>query len=388
MSIELSKNMNIEEIIFRFLEGVATIEEQTWVRNWLDESKDHQNKFEELKLYYRWFNKTSIDKNFNKEQGWNRIKAGYYQAEYLSELNKKKHQVKKLIFRILIPAAAAVILAFIIGFYSSSRLSGNYFTGSKTVNNAVYVPLGSRSQITLSDGTMVWLNAGSRLTYPVNFSNESREVTLEGEAYFEVKKMPRKIFIVNTSDVKVKVYGTHFNLKSYPEENTIQATLVEGSLSIEPINNKNKRKPVYLKPKQSVTYYKSLSPNIEQKNAYSSEKDRNLLKPVQTKIVVTPTIDPLPITSWKDREWVIVGENLNDLAVKLERRYNVKITFQDESLKMYKFTGTLKEETFEQVLKIMQISAPLLFIVKDNNVIFKEDPAFRKKYDTMIRNPN
>ena len=104
--------------------------------------------------------------------------------------------------------------------------------------------------------------------------------------------------------------------------------------------------------------------------------------------MVIPTVDPLPITSWKDSKWIIVGEELDELAVKLERRYNVKITFEDESLKKYKFTGTLKEETFEQVLKIVQISMPILFTIVDNNVTFREDPSFRKKYDTMINNPN
>jgi len=194
---------------------------------------------------------------------------------------------------------------------------------------------------------------------------------------------------VKTSDVNVKVYGTRFNIKSYPEERTIQTTLVEGSLAVETIRNTEGRNPVFLKPNQTLTYYKPLArKSVREEAQKSTDINEAVPQTSPAKIVLNPTVDPLSVTSWKDNEWVIAGEELDDLAVKLERRYNVKITFQDESLKKYKFTGTLKEETFEQVLKIIQLSAPILFTVIDNNVTFYEDPSFRKKYDLMIKSPN
>ena len=106
-----------------------------------------------------------------------------------------------------------------------------------------------------------------------------------------------------------------------------------------------------------------------------------------SKMRVIPSVDPLPITSWKDSRWVIVSEELDDIAVKLERRYNVKISFQDESLKKYRFSGTLYDETFEQVLKIIQTSAPILFTINNNLVVFREDPSYKLKYDEMINSP-
>jgi ferric-dicitrate binding protein FerR (iron transport regulator) len=324
---------------------------------------------------------------FNREKSWNKIQAEYYKAGYYSDRMTNSIRFRKNLLRIALPAAAAVILAFFIGFYTRTLRPDILTSSNARMFNEVFVPLGAKSQITLSDGTKVWLNAGSRLQYPVNFMEDIREVRLEGEAYFNVAKMESKLFVVKTSDINIKVYGTQFNVKSYPEENIIQTTLVEGSLSVESIKGNAKRNTVFLKPNQTVRYYKTpehrgkplmSEPDAGESGAEDSHK----------KLMVIPTVDPLPITSWKDSKWIIVGEELDELAVKLERRYNVKITFEDESLKKYKFTGTLKEETFEQVLKIVQISMPILFTIVDNNVTFREDPSFRKKYDTMINNPN
>jgi transmembrane sensor len=386
---EQQNKQHTEDKIFRYLEGNATDEEQAWMQHWLAENQENQRQFDELKVQYHWFKKGRQPGDFNKEESWNRIKTGYYKAGYLSEMMNRKQQTRKTLMQILIPAAAAVFVAFMLGFYISSRLNSNQVLPDKFVFSEVFVPLGSRSQITLPDGTKIWLNAGSRLRYPVNFMKKSREVKLEGEAYFDVTKMQDKIFIVKTSDVNIKVYGTLFNVKSYPEENMIQTTLVEGSLAVEPIRDRKGRNPIFLKPNQSLNFYKPLSRvSVREETHKSVNKNEAAPQTIPSKIVVIPKVDPVPITSWKDNKWVIVSEELNDLAIKLERRYNVKITFQEESLKKYKFSGTLKEETFEQVLKIIQISAPILFTVIDNNVLFREDPSFRKKYDSMIKNPD
>jgi transmembrane sensor len=91
------------------------------------------------------------------------------------------------------------------------------------------------------------------------------------------------------------------------------------------------------------------------------------------------------ISSWKDSVWVIRGEELGKLAIKLERRFNVNISFEDESLKDYRFSGSLIEETFEQVMKIIRTSAPINFSVENNHVMIKEDKLFKERYDSQLR---
>jgi len=186
---EQQNKQHTEDIIFRYLEGNATVEEQAWMQHWLAENQENRKKFDELKVPYHWFKKGRQPGDFTKEESWNRIKMGYYKAGYLSEMMSRKQQTRRTLLRILFPAAAAVFAAFMLGLYISSRLNSDQVLSDRLVFNEVFVPLGARSQITLSDGTKVWLNAGSRLRYPVNFMKKYREVELEGEAYFDVTKV-------------------------------------------------------------------------------------------------------------------------------------------------------------------------------------------------------
>jgi ferric-dicitrate binding protein FerR (iron transport regulator) len=378
---------NTEEILFSYLEGTASVEEREWVENWLKEDSSNQKHFDEIKVLRHWFKNGQKPAPLNREESWARIKAEYYKSGFMNPQQAEKSRSRKILYRFAIPAAAAVVFAFLAGFYIRALLHKDGYLNSKQIYNEVYVPLGSRSQVTLSDGTRVWLNAGSRLRYPVEFLKSNREVMLEGEAYFDVTKNLDKIFIVKTSDIYVKVYGTQFNIKCYPEENIIQTTLVKGSLSVEPVKGNNKNNTVYLKPNQTVEYYKKGKGFEGPQRNITSSQETIAARAKPDRIILTPVVDPVPITSWKDSKWVIAGESLEELAVKLDRRYNVKITITDESLKNYKFSGTLKDETFEQILKILQISMPIIYTVNGNNVILSEDKSFKPKYDTMIKNP-
>ncbi len=380
--MELEKH--IKELLVRFIAGKLDDLERIQVMNWIDESVENRQYFEEMKKYYQLTKLIKKPGGFNKEEGWERVKAGYNRI-YLKKIEDLKSVKRLLIRRYLIPVAASITAAFIIGALF------NQFIINKKVDNSlvlseINVPLGSKSQLRLPDGTVVWLNAGSKLSYFNNSFITSRQVMLEGEAYFDVVKNKENIFVVNTSDIKVKVFGTQFNIKSYSEENIIQTTLIEGSLSVEPIKGNSKRNTVFLKPNQSANYFKAVRKSDTSDELIAGDKEE-LPSELAEKIIVMQKIDPLPITSWKDTEWVIEGESLDNLAVKLERRYNVKIYFQDVSLKKYKFSGILKDETFEQVLKILQITMPVVYKVNENKVTLSEDKAFKSKYDTMIQSP-
>jgi ferric-dicitrate binding protein FerR (iron transport regulator) len=282
---------------------------------------------------------------------------------------------------ISVSSAAAVFIAFFLGIYFNKQSSLKLVNTQSLAYNQIIVPLGAKSQVILSDGSKVWLNAGSKLKYPVSFLNGSREVFLEGEAFFDVTKINHKQFIVKTSNLNIKVYGTQFNVKAYSEENQIQTTLVKGSVALEPLLDNNNT-VYFLKPNQTATFFKSnstIKTTNNQLNNPDSEKGK-----ADEGIFVVNKIDPLPIISWKDKEWIFKGEELGQLAVKLERRYNVKISFEDISLKTYKFSGTITDLTFEQVLMVIQLSAPILFNIDGNNVVFKGNSMYRNKYDKMI----
>jgi len=393
-----SENNKTDELLIKYLVGSATEEERDIARIWINENSQHKKHFDELKEYYLLTKVIQRPSGFNKVAGWSRVKASYYKNQFLSQQQEKNRTDKTLVARFAIPAAAALLVAFLLGFLINNYLTDKAFQNSNLTYNEITVPLGAKSQVTLSDGTKVWLNAGSKLRYPVNFLKSTREVYLDGEAFFDVTKTTKRLFVVKTSKLNIKVYGTQFNVKSYADENLIQTTLVKGSVAIESIDGSEKG-TIFLKPNQSATYYKTL-PNKNPTNDLAQKKVPDIQNPKYKqaqgikrsepikKIVVVPEVDPLPITSWKDTRWIIVGEELGQLTVKLERRYNVKISFENESLKKYKFSGKLAEETFEQVLKIIQISAPIKFSIKGNNVVFYVDPLYKKNYDKMISRTN
>ena len=382
-----NKFQEIDELLIKYLTGSAGKDERETARTWINESAEHGEYFDELKNIYQLTGIIRQPSGFDVKEGWNRVKAGYYRQRFEAEMKNRKTLRRRVFLGITVTAVAATLVAFFLGLNGRSLFFGHKNTA--TAYNEVMVPLGAKSLVTLSDGTKVWLNAGSKLRYPLNFSAGKREVYLEGEAFFNVTKNKHKQFIVETSNLDVKVYGTKFNLKSYPDENLIQTTLVEGSIAIETHTDNSKHKTYKLSPNQTATFYKSVPGNSFGNNTVTvNPTSSHTTQPVKQAIEISSKIDPVPVTSWKDPEWVIVGEDLGDFAVKLERRYNVKITFRDESLKKYKFSGTLADETFEQVLKIVQLSAPILYTIEGNNVVFRADPAYQKKYDKMISNKN
>ncbi|MBN2480786.1 MAG: DUF4974 domain-containing protein [Bacteroidales bacterium] len=388
--METSGNIsqNPDELLVHYLTGSASPEEREAAIRWIRTSTENQKYFNELQKIYHLTKIIHRPSGFDKETGWDRIKANYYQQRFTFYVKENRYKLRKLCRRIAASAAAVIIVVALAGLLLFSQKSGTSILAGGGLYNEIVAPIGSRSHVTLSDGTDIWLNAGSKLQYPARFGDGEREVYLEGEAFFDVVE-GKKLFIVRTSDLNIKVYGTQFNVKSYPDEDLIETTLVEGKLSVESIRDQNIKEPIMLEPNQKVTYIKSTQVKpVMQDDGKSTIQENVVVEEKPAEIVIIPRVDPVLITSWKDSEWVFSREPLGELAVKLERRFNVEITFEDESLKNYRFTGNFKDETFEQVLGILQIGAPVLYTIDKNKVILKEDLSFKLRYDRMISNPN
>ncbi|MFH6956915.1 FecR family protein [Flavobacterium aquidurense] len=196
----------------------------------------------------------------------------------------------------------------ILGTQKGTELKYNAAAGNqKVVYNQIKIPNGKTFNLTLSDGTHVYLNAGSTLRFPVNFiKGMKREVYLEGEAFFEVSKDKLHPFIVNANAINVKVLGTKFNVSSYAEDKEVSTVLVEGSVSL---NND-------AKPNEKTM----LIPGY--KGAWSKTSDKILLEKVDTSLY----------TNWMKGELVFKNVAFEAIIKKLERTYNVKIINHDEEL--------------------------------------------------------
>ncbi|WP_278702822.1 FecR family protein [Butyricimonas virosa] len=217
--------------------------------------------------------------------------------------------------------------------------------GEELVYNTMRIPVGGFYQLALSDGSKVWLNSMTELRFPVAFTGEERKVYLTGEAYFEVAPDSKHPFIVVTEEgMEVKVYGTEFNMSTY-QHGVVQTVLVSGKVGIR-VNATGKE--VMLAPKQMAEY---------------SEK---------TGMVRVEEADPYRYIAWKDGEFVFERETIEEIMERLGRWYDVKVFYENESLKQKRFTGVISRyENIEQVLRLIEGPATLRFEVKGNVVTVK-----------------
>ena len=210
----------------------------------------------------------------------------------------------------------------------------------------VIIPYGKRSEIILADGTKIWLNAGSTLSYPVRFTGNSREVYLSGEAFFEVSTDRSKPFYVITGDLRIKVTGTRFNVTSYNDDIVTQAVLVEGR--IEAAKNRLFGRSVELSPGERIVY----------------DRKENKMK--------KDKVDTELYTSWVNGYLILENEPVEEIFKKLERYYDKKIVAEGLS-GQYRFTGKLNlAEDLEKVLKNVAFSASFTVENKDGVYIIKQ----------------
>ncbi|MDX9881045.1 MAG: DUF4974 domain-containing protein [Prolixibacteraceae bacterium] len=260
--------------------------------------------------------------------------------------------------------AAAVVLAFLIGGLASYFLFTEVSGVNENTFSEIVAPYGSKTEMVLPDGSKVWLNAGSKIKYQANFNGSHRDVSLSGEAFFEVKKNGEIPFVVNALGLEVVVKGTRFNVKAYESENTITTTLVEGKVLLESNRYRFSGDNVLL-PSQKAVFSKS-----------------------KREMLVSAVDDVYSEIAWKDNQLILKGEKIEDLAVKLERKYDVQIRFGSEEIKNYKFSGTLKDETIQQVLEVIKFSAPVDYKMSGKEVTLVVNPATIDSYTKFLKKTN
>lgn len=245
----------------------------------------------------------------------------------------------------------------------------NSVQGSRS-HNEVNVSMGSKSKVVLPDGTQVWINSGSKLTYNGSFKGNLREVVLDGEAYFDVVHDIARPFIVHTSAIDIHVLGTVFNVKAYDVDKTIEATLIHGSIEV--VNRKQPSAPkVMLKPHEKIIFNKdSVLGRKDAKTQYVPEPTElpttyyALVTPIPKSISDSSIIE----TSWVYNKIVFEEEKMSDLAVKLERWYNVKIEITDEKIRNIRLSGSFVDESIEEALRDLQLLIPFKYQNKNNMI--------------------
>lgn len=259
-------------------------------------------------------------------------------SDLWKRISKSKQQKVSRAIHWAFKYAAVFILAFSLGIGGFYLLKEPQFADTYT---EITVPYGERSQVTLYDGTKVWMNSGTTLKFPVIFNQNQRKVTIEGEAFFDVAKDEKNPFVVHANQVEIKVLGTRFNVCAYPDENQLYATLEEGT--------------------------------IEAKNGFS--KERVQLKPgeqlalnLQTKKMAVNRVDTELYTSWKENLLRFQDAPFSEVITKMERWYDVDIEIDPAINVNKKYNMSIKTESLREMLRLIALTTPIAYEINEGKV--------------------
>jgi len=381
MNTKLDFGDKVSDAIIKYLTEDISSDELEFLRNWINESMENKELFNNLKNSWDFANQITGSIDYNPEKSFAKLKSkisgnkpkGLYPS---ITLFFRKYAAIGLLF-----LAIGVVISWLV------KPSNPYYSNLSTVINA---PLGAKSVVSLPDGTRVWLNAGSTIEYRPDFGKDSRTVYLKGEAFFSVAKDKSKPFFVKTGLVVVKAIGTRFNVKAYPEEKTITTTLEEGRIEVEtPVNGNsgNRLQKIMLKPKEKIVYFKQAdlpdTPNRPIKQGIPVDKGKK--SEVNTQVVLTENVNTLLYTSWKDERWILESEPLGTLGLIMERRFHIVVIFAQEELKDYRFTGAIENEPLDQILNAFKLTAPLNYHINKDTVFFTLNNSLKERYSKIVR---
>ena len=381
----------ISTIIANYIKGECNESELQHLQSWIDESQENKKLFESLLLEENFEESIKLHGSYDLDKAYQNIVSR-------QSLRISKNQPKKRISLLRVASyAAAILLPVLIVSYF---LFDNPFRQKSTIANQIIeagtnkaelhlasgeriildkefkdtitndnvtiqnnrgvvdyknaketrmaeldklvIPRGGKFNLVLADGTKVWLNSESEITFPQFFSDDIRKVKLKGEAYFEVTENKSKPFIVEVGDMNVKVLGTSFNIRSYNNELHTSATLVEGKVEVSSIKSNEKLK---LSPGDQARYVSDL---------YRFSKGK---------------VDVGDYIAWKDGLYIFRHKRMEDVMLELERWYDVKVVYNDESVKDRIVTGRFKRDSdFLVFVEMMELTEVALFTIKNRTI--------------------
>jgi ferric-dicitrate binding protein FerR (iron transport regulator) len=362
-------NEQFAQLIARHLAGESSEEEKKELEDLLKQDPTAHYFYELFSGY--WVN--------TPKKELNQVQEEIHFQQIIAIAEKDKDELKKInglsykrsplsgkivAFKQLLAAAIFVGVILSAYFLFFQKGTDNSITQVPTSKDFIETPKGIRSvMMRLPDGTKVWLNSDSKLEYN-DFNPKNRQVSLTGEAYFDVTKDPTHPFVVHTSDIDIRVLGTAFNVKSYPKESSIETTLIHGLVEV-----RNKKQPetvlAILHPHEKLIFHKEEN----QQEGISTDQ-----KSVSKKTCLTIPLSKqkpdsaLVETSWIYNKLIFDGETFTEAALKMERWYNVKINFKNDRIANIRIRYTIEEETIEQALKAIQVIENFNFRINGNEI--------------------
>jgi len=328
------KNEIDSNILSRYLNGSYTPDDYQQLKSWFEKQDSPEALDTLIQKHWQEFEEQvpGIDLHFVLQKIQRQI--------YLDE----KRQTKTL-WHFYRQVAAVLLFPILL---LTAYLFLNKQQTANTAWAEIHSPVGARTQFQLPDGSSGWLNSGSTIQYPVNFTK--RHVKVTGEAFFDVAKKNGKQFIVQTPALDITVLGTKFNVSAYSEDEYTEVVLEEGSVKLDG---------------KSSTFSESLSP--DERFVFDAKQKTGKIIPVDASLH----------SAWKDGKLVFRDQPLSAVLKKMERWYNVEFIMENEELQNYIYQATFQNETLEEVLKLLAFTAPISYKIQDREM--KSDGTWSTK---------
>ncbi|MDR1331004.1 MAG: DUF4974 domain-containing protein [Tannerella sp.] len=327
---------HIDELILSSLSGDLDSDGMAGLKEWLDASPENRIYLQAIREI--WLASGAIEhaRRFDKHLAC---------KHFLARASGRRKTARRAVR--YVSAAAATLALLLIVSYASYRRGGEQLM-SRFADVVIEVPLGARTKMYLPDGTLVWLNAGSRITYSQGFGVSDRNVGLTGEGYFEVTGNAALPFLVKTDELTVSVLGTRFDFSNYPENEEAIVSLIEGKVQVNNLMNVNETQ--YISPDEKVFLNKKTG-----RMRILSRKMR-------------------PSAEWTSGYLRFDDELLPDIVKTLERSYNVKISIADKSLETARFHSDFsrQEQSIEEILRLLESTEKLTYTVEGKEIILRE----------------
>lgn len=320
------------DLIVSKLKQELTAEEDRQLAEWLS-NEGNREVFDELHQMWQKVQARAASYTPDKNKYWAEL-SKRMDARKAASLPKEKILSFTHLRRYAAVACVLLVAAFSACLYIGVQL------GRPALGEQVYSNLGGKSRAQLPDGTEVWLHANTTLAYSTDYKSEERLVNVKGEAYFDVTHDKEKPFIVQTDGMRVVVHGTKFNVEAFPESENTFVSLIEGSVSLE--TDMEKR---FLVPGETATF------NKHSRQLHIEKGDVDFMR------------------SWANEHVVFNKKSLGYVCQYLSKWYNVKINVAPELADKYLYTFTLRNETLEEIMRIMSRINPMEYSFDEKNVL-------------------
>lgn len=340
------KGKDIYDLLGKYLADEISEKEKIIVQNWINESERNAQEFE---FHKKAWTETQIHfKSSDSEVVFKNILNTIDDQQELNFTDPQRSATKKLKQRfIFIAKVAASLLLFATTLYyinTAIHVSKSPDIAIKTIYKHNFN--GQKSKIYLPDGSEVWLNADSKISFPEKFSQDKREVELIGEAFFNVTENPVQPFIVYTGKVSTTVLGTSFNVTAFENEPTIYVALKSGKVKVE-VKTEAGNEAMFLEPGEAIKY------NKHNAKALKEEFDQGLL------------------LGWKDGIIVFKDAEFDEIVNTLSRWYGVQFDIKNRNHDAWSYTGSFDNAVLDNVLQSISFTKEFSYEIKQKNVTIK-----------------